>query len=145
MYLLDTTHCIKILSGALTQKLESLDDTLLSTCVTVVGELLYGVYKSDRIEDNIEAVTELLNDMYNIYEIDVETASIYGQLKSGIITRFGPKDKAQRRITTTDKLGFRENDLWIASIAKQHDLIIVSADSDFKRLSLVEDLKIESW
>jgi len=58
---------------------------------------------------------------------------------------FSPKDKSQRRIATTDKLGFKENDLWIAAIAKQHDLIVVSADSDFQRLRLVEDLKIESW
>jgi tRNA(fMet)-specific endonuclease VapC len=145
MYLLDTTHCIKILSGVLKQKLESLDDTLLSTCVTVVGELLYGAYKSDRVKDNLEAITELLNDMYVVYEIDIETAEIYGQLKAGIIDRFGPKDKSQRRIATTDKLGFKENDLWIAAIAKQHDLIVVSADSDFQRLRLVEDMKIESW
>jgi len=39
MFLLDTTHCIKILSGALEQKLISLGDNLLTTCVTVVGEL----------------------------------------------------------------------------------------------------------
>lgn len=42
-------------------------------------------------------------------------------------------------------MGFRDNDLWIAAVAIQHDLIIVSADSDFQRLKLIEDLKIECW
>ncbi len=116
----------KILSSVLKQKLESLDDTLFSACVAVVGELLYGVYELDRIKDNLEAVTELLNDMYTVYEIDVETASVYGQLKAGIISRFGPKDKALRRMATTDKPGFKENDLWIAAIAKQLICLIVT-------------------
>jgi tRNA(fMet)-specific endonuclease VapC len=49
------------------------------------------------------------------------------------------------KILSGDKLGFKENDLWIAAIAKQHDLTVVFADSDFRRIRLVEDLKIESW
>lgn len=145
MFLLDTTHCIKILSGTLEQKLMSLGDNLLTTCVTVVGELAYGAYKSAKAEINLQAIKELLRDMYIIYGIDVETANIYGNLKAEIINSFGPKDKAQCRIAKTEKLGFKENDLWIAAIAKQHDLIIVSSDSDFQRLKLMGDLKVEVW
>jgi tRNA(fMet)-specific endonuclease VapC len=77
--------------------------------------------------------------------IDNETAKLYGRLKAGIINCFGPKDRNQRRIAKTEKMGFRDNDLWIAAVAIQHDLIIVSADIDFQRLKLIEDLKIECW
>jgi tRNA(fMet)-specific endonuclease VapC len=81
----------------------------------------------------------------HIYQIDNETARVYGRIKAGIIDRFGPKDRNQRRIAKTEKLGFRDNDLWISAVAVQHKLIIVSADSDFQRLKYIEDLRIENW
>ena len=80
-----------------------------------------------------------------IYQIDNETAGIYGRIKAGIIDYFGPKGRSQRRIAKTEKMGFRDNDLWISAVAIQHELIIVSADSDFQRLKHIEDLEVESW
>ncbi|MFC1716600.1 type II toxin-antitoxin system VapC family toxin [Candidatus Poribacteria bacterium] len=147
MYLLDTTHCIKILSGdnELERKFEMLGNAHISTCVTVVGELAYGAHKSDRTRENLEAIAELLRDMHVVYGIEVKTAEIYGRLKAEILDYFGPKDRVRRRIIRTEKLGFRENDLWIASIAKQYDLTIVSADSDFQRLQPIMGLKVETW
>ncbi len=35
-----------------------------------------------------------------------------------------------------------ENDIWIAAIARQHDLTLVSRDVHFGE---VENLKVESW
>ena len=146
MYLLDSTHCIMIMSGdeALLQRIDSLFEIPMSTCSVVIGELFFGAYKSDQTIRNIQLIDFFLSKMY-VYQIDSETAKIYGRLKAGIIDRFGPKDKAHRRITKTEKLGFRDNDIWIAAVAKQYDLIIVSADSDFQRLQSVEDLKVERW
>jgi len=45
----------------------------------------------------------------------------------------------------TVKLGFGENDLWIAAIAKQFQLIVVSSDKDFERIREVENICLESW
>ncbi|MEH1870488.1 MAG: hypothetical protein V7K73_03400 [Nostoc sp.] len=42
-------------------------------------------------------------------------------------------------------LSFGENDLWIASIALQQNLTIISADSDFQRIQQVRTLSVESW
>jgi tRNA(fMet)-specific endonuclease VapC len=42
-------------------------------------------------------------------------------------------------------LGVGENDLWIASIAIQNNLTIVSADGDFKRIREVWNFALESW
>ena len=43
------------------------------------------------------------------------------------------------------KLGFSDNDLWIAAIAKRYGLIVVSADHDFQRLKGIAELSVESW
>jgi tRNA(fMet)-specific endonuclease VapC len=59
--------------------------------------------------------------------------------------RFGPKDKRKRRNTKVESLGFKDNDLWIASTAIQHNLILVSADSDLLVLDGIQGLKVENW
>ena len=146
MYLLDSTHCIMIMSGdaSLRQKIESLVDVPMATCAVVAGELIFGVYRSEQAKRNIRLIESFLNS-FHVYQVDMETAKTYGRLKSGILDRFGPKGKAQRRIARIEKLGFKDNDIWIAAIAKQYDLTIVSADNDFQRLQSVEDLRVENW
>ncbi|MFB2935251.1 PIN domain-containing protein [Aerosakkonemataceae cyanobacterium BLCC-F154] len=41
--------------------------------------------------------------------------------------------------------GVRLNDLWIACTAIQHNLTIVSEDSDFKQISKARQLNVECW
>ena len=65
--------------------------------------------------------------------------------KLAILDRFGPREKAKRRKTETTQLGFSENDLWIAAIARRYALTIVSADDDFERIKQVEDISVERW
>ena len=146
MYLLDTTHCCRFLNGDsnVVRKLHELDDTLVATCVIVRGELVFGAHKSQRTAENLHAAMQFLGAM-EIYEIDEQTADVYGELKAMILNYFGPKEKVKRRRTKTETLGFTENDLWIAAVAKRRGLIVVSADADFQRLKEVDDLKVESW
>jgi tRNA(fMet)-specific endonuclease VapC len=146
MYLLDTTHCLKLLFGLpnIAQKIESLGTIRLSTSIAVCGELLYGVYKSERVIENLRDLEKFLRNII-IYDIDWETADIFAKLKVGILNHFGPKDKQKRRNFKLDSLGFKDNDLWIASTAIQHNLILVSADSDLLNLNGIQGLKVENW
>jgi tRNA(fMet)-specific endonuclease VapC len=100
--------------------------------------------KSQQRAANLAILEEFLQDIA-IYRIDEETAEIYGQLKTRIFNHFAPKDPAKRRKTNILSLGFGDNDLWIAAIALQHNLILVSCDSDFQRMQEAQPLTLESW
>ncbi len=146
MYLLDTNHCSLILQGhpSVVRKLEELDNQPISTCAVVYGELIFMAQKSQKKAENLHIVREFIRDI-RVYPINNETADIYGRLKASLLDHFGPKEKAKRRKTDTVKLGFGENDLWIAATAKQFEFIVVSSDSDFKRIREVENIRLESW
>jgi tRNA(fMet)-specific endonuclease VapC len=146
VYLLDTNHCSKILSGhsGISRKLKLLGEVRVATCVVVQGELVYMAEKSANPADNRETVAHFLDDI-EVFLIDEKTANVYGKLKAALIARFGPREKAKLRRIDIERLGFRENDIWIAATASRHGLTIVTADSDFRRMQQAVDLDVESW
>ncbi|MBC6432800.1 type II toxin-antitoxin system VapC family toxin [Nostoc sp. HG1] len=146
MYLLDTNHCSLAILGNINilNRLLEVENSLISTCVIVQGELIDMAVRSQRQQSNLALIINFLRGIY-IYNIEKETANIYGQLKADLFNQFAPKEKSKRRKTKITDLGFGENDLWIAAIAIQHNLTIVSADSDFQRIKEVKTLSVESW
>ncbi len=133
MYLLDTTHCLQLILGIpkIREEFESWDESLIATCVIVEGELLFGAYKSERLVANLSKIEDFLKNI-RVYPIDSRTASIYAEMKGIIIDRFGPKERSKRRNIKTESLGFKDNDLWIASVAIQYKMTLISSDSDFR-------------
>jgi tRNA(fMet)-specific endonuclease VapC len=146
MYLLDTNHCSAAILGntKVLNRIAALENSLITTCVIVQGELVDMAERSQRRESNLSLVNRFLQGIY-IYNIDKSTATMYGQLKAALFNEFAPKEKNKRRKTTITNLGFGENDIWIAAIAMHNNLTLVSADSDFARIKQVKDLIIESW
>jgi tRNA(fMet)-specific endonuclease VapC len=146
MYLLDTNHCSGAILGDsnIINRLATLDNTLVATCVIVQGELIDMAERSRARENNLALVQRFLQGIY-IYNVDEATATLYGQLKASLFNQFAPKEKSKRRKTKMTNLGFDENDLWIAAIALQQNLTVVSADSDFQRIQQVKTLSLESW
>lgn len=146
MFLLDTNHCSCAILGnpQVLDRLDDLDDNLIATCTIVKGELIDMAARSQQRERNLALVQRFLLGLY-IYPVDETTAEIYGNLKADIFDRFAPKDKAQRRRTKITQLGIGENDLWIAAIALQHQLTLVTADQDFQRIKSVHSFDLESW
>jgi tRNA(fMet)-specific endonuclease VapC len=146
MYLLDTNHCSAIILGEpnVIHYVNEVGENNISTCIIVQGELTFMMEKSQRKETNLARLSEFLEDI-RIYLMTEETATIYGQLKAALFNEFAPKEKNKRRKTKITDLGFDENDLWIAAIALQHNLTVVSADSDFQRIQQVKALTVESW
>ncbi|QTA82019.1 PIN domain-containing protein [Desulfonema limicola] len=146
MYLLDTNHCSRIIQGypSVIGKLGELGNTPVFTCVIVCGELIFMAEKSLHKAENLDLVRRFIRDI-RVCAIDNEAADIYGRLKSSLLDHFGPREKTKRRKTETSKLGFGENDLWIAATAKRFDLTVVSADRDFERIREAEYIRVENW
>ncbi|MBW4455272.1 MAG: type II toxin-antitoxin system VapC family toxin [Nostoc indistinguendum CM1-VF10] len=146
MYLLDTNHCSQAILGNtnVLRRLEYIENSVITTCAIVQGELIDMAERSQRKETNLVLINRFLIGIY-IHNVDGFTATIYGQLKAALFNQFAPKEKSKRRKTKITDLGFDENDLWIAAVALQHGLSVVSADSDFQRIQQVRTLTIESW
>ena len=146
MYLLDTNHCSRAILGDsnVLNRLAEAENTSISTCVIVQGELIDMAERSQRKESNLALINRFVQGIY-VYPVDGITADTYGQLKAALFNQFAPKEKNKRRKTKIIDLGFNENDLKIAAIALQHSLTVVSADHDFQRIQQVKTLSVESW
>lgn len=146
MYLLDTNHCSAIILGEpnVIRHVSQVGEHNIATCVIVQGELTFMMEKSQQRESNIVRLEEFLKDI-RVYLVTEETSTIYGQLKAALFNQFAPKDKSKRRKTKITDLGFGENDLWIAAIAIQNNLTVVSSDSDFLRIQQVRKFSFLSW
>ena len=91
-----------------------------------LGELLYGAERSTRRTANVEQVEELAASMA-ILSCDAETAWHYGAIKSSLRTKGRP---------------LPDNDIWIASVAQQHELTVAARDAHFRE---VPGLALLTW
>jgi len=146
VYLLDTNHCSRIIEddSAVVERVRTVGEDQVATCVTVYGELIYMAHKSERRNANLARVSAFLSDI-RIYFADERVAEVYGEFKARIIAHFGPRDRRKRGRMTIERLGISEDDLWIASVAIRHDLTVVSADADFTRMGEVWAFPLECW
>lgn len=85
----------------------------------VVGELLYGAYRSLKVDDNLKRIESFCNTL-TVLACDRSTAREYGRIKSELRI----KGRA-----------IPENDIWIAAIAAQHQLALVSRDEHFDQVA----------
>ncbi len=146
MYLLDTNHCSLILlkNQTILDYIKKIGETNISTTIITVGELSFMAENSTYQAQNLTRLDQFLADI-RVYYIDEKTAKIYGQIKAGLIKKFGPKQKTKRQTTKINQLGFDENDLWISAISIRNQLILVSADTDFPRIKTVINFTLENW
>jgi tRNA(fMet)-specific endonuclease VapC len=92
----------------------------------VLGELYYGARKSTRVEENIARIDDFARDAA-VLGCDADTAAKYGQIKNDLRAKGRP---------------IPENDVWIAALALQHGLEMVSRDPHFEE---VPDLAVTVW
>ena len=124
--LLDTNILIGILAKdeAILSRLVETDAVFLPSIA--LGELYFGAFKSAHPDDNAERIDRLAASTAILY-CDGTTALHYGRIKTGLRAKGRP---------------IPENDIWIAAIAQQHGLTVVSRDLHFRE---IEDLPAEEW
>jgi len=124
--LLDTSVAIALLSGdaAVTKRLLQVREVYLP--IIALGELYLGALKSKRMDDNVARIDELASGV-GIRGCDMETARDYAAIKNRLRIQGKP---------------IPENDVWIAAIARQHGLTLVTRDAHF---AVVEGLSSETW
>jgi len=125
-FLLDTNIVIALFAGErkAVQKLRRAAAVFLPTIV--VGELLYGALKSAQVRPNVDRIEEFVVTN-SVLACDLDTARHYGQIKHRLRRKGRP---------------LPDNDLWIAALAQQHALTVVSRDKHFQE---VNNLKVEVW
>ena len=125
-YLLDTNIIIALFAeeALVKQNLGQAQEVFLPSIA--IGELCYGARKSGRTQANLARIDELVANS-TIVVCDTATAQQYGQVKNQLRLKGRP---------------LPENDIWIAALALQHDLILVTRDAHFQE---VESLQVVAW
>jgi len=120
-FLLDTNVVIALFAGdsVVVDFLHNAEEVFVPS--VVIGELCYGARKSSRVEDNLARIDDFAASNV-ILSCDAETAYRYGEVKDRLRQKGRP---------------IPENDIWIAAIAFQHDLTLLTSDMHFAE---VEDL-----
>jgi tRNA(fMet)-specific endonuclease VapC len=94
--------------------------------VVALGELYYGARKSTHVDANIGRIDELAASSA-LLGCDIDTSRHYGRIKNNLRAKGRP---------------IPENDIWIAAVAQQHGLTLVSRDAHFDE---VDALSLEVW
>lgn len=125
-YLLDTNIVIPFLRGEQTviDQFDQADEILLPSIV--LGELDFGARKSGRTPENLARIEELSRQVI-VLNCDADTARHYGVIKNTLRLKGRP---------------IPDNDIWIAAIARQYQLTLVTRDAHF---SEVDKLRVEAW
>ncbi len=124
--LLDTNIVIALFAdeASVKQQLAIVGEIFIPSIV--LGELYYSARKSARAEQNIARIDEFAAGN-TVLLCDTTTARQYGVIKAQLRVKGKP---------------IPENDIWIAAIAEQHQLTLVTRDSHFQH---VDVLGIEQW
>ena len=125
-YLLDTNIIIGMFTGdiAIEEKMQSRHNLFLAS--PSIGELYYGAQKSDKVRENLHRINTFVEN-HIFLSCDLETAQWYGIIKNQLQKKGRP---------------IPNNDIWIAAVAMQHELILVTRDAHFDE---VESLQTERW
>jgi len=125
-YLLDSNILIALIAGEAAVAGEMTIAAAVFVPAIALGELYYGARKSARSADNSQVI-DRLSTSSAVLPCGPETARRYGEIK------------AQLRASGTP---IPENDIWIAALALEHSLTLVTRDSHF---AVVSGLSTVPW
>lgn len=125
-YLLDTNIVIAFFAGDSNIRSQfALADRVAIPSI-VLGELYFGAEKSEQVQQNVARADNFARET-DVLACDAGTARWYGIITNRLKLKGRP---------------IPDNDIWIAAVALQYDLVLVTRDAHFAE---VQDLKLERW
>ena len=137
------------------QNAAALGDLIYVSRITI-AEIEYGykLYVSTQ-QDRRNKAEEAMRAYRNIKEIGKKTTGPYSDIRAAVFTLFAPRNSKNRiknvrpeRLTdktTGAELGIQENDLWIAAIAVEYNLYLVTDDRMARIREAWPGLKVVKW
>jgi len=125
-FALDTNIVSALLKGesAIADHIDAAESVFVP--IIVVGELYYGAAFSSQVAKNTEDIKKIILH-YPVLSLDEDTTKTYGSIKADLRKKGKP---------------IPENDIWIAAIAIQNDLGLVTRDNHFKE---IDGLPLIEW
>lgn len=108
------------------RRLDDLSPEALFVPALVLGELYFGAQKSARPAENLPRFQDFAANS-NVLPRGEATARAYASVRDVLRRKGRP---------------IPENGVWIAAVALQHDLVLVSRDAQFEQ---VEGLRLDRW
>lgn len=130
MFLLDTNVCIHLLNGTqpqIVEKFKQATPSQIALCSVVKAELLFGARNSMKVEENLQLLMRFFAPL-NSYPFDDKAADEYGTMRADLKRQGQP---------------IGPNDLFIASIAKAFNVVLVTNNT--KEFSRISGLRLVDW
>lgn len=129
-------------------------ETPLRVSVVTLGEIAFGHASTSKPDAAKQAAfNKFVRDKFPApLTITRSTTICYGEVRALLFKTYPPKGRKQRRPeqcfdpVTAKELGIDENDLWIASQAYEHNLVLVTNDGMARIRNVAAHLlSVENW
>jgi tRNA(fMet)-specific endonuclease VapC len=130
IYLLDSNACIQLINDkhpVILQHFRQHSPAEIALCSVVKAELLFGAYRSGRVEANLQRLTVFFEPLQSLLFDDV-CADHYAKIRADL--------QAQGKL-------IGGNDILIAAIARAHNVTLVTHNTG--EFSRVVGLRLEDW
>jgi predicted nucleic acid-binding protein len=140
---------------AFVQSASARGERIFISCIAL-SEIRYGLALYQTLDKSrTSEVEKSLRAFRGIRDIEKGTSAHYAGIRAGLMRKYCPTDvkglyktvRPESLIdkTTSEKLGIQENDLWLASIAVQHRMTLVSQDKMNRIKDVCPSLKWVTW
>jgi tRNA(fMet)-specific endonuclease VapC len=130
IYLLDSNACIQLLNDkhpVILQHFRRHSPAEIVLCSVVKAELLFGAYRSGRVEENLQRLNVFFEPLQSLL-FDDDCAGHYARIRADL--------QAQGKL-------IGGNDLLIAATARAHNATLVTHNTG--EFSRVAGLRLEDW
>lgn len=120
--LLDTSIIIHSFrkNNSVAERLDAIEEIFVP--IEVIGELYFGAYRSMDVQKHVRQIQAFLSNC-SILPADANTADVYGKIKAALMKQGRP---------------IPENDLWIAALACQYSIPLLTTDHHFAEIEGVQ-------